>query len=171
MIKIIKLVKNSGAFYQARGKYTEVYDLPTYLKSRRDYESYKNSQEEFEIIVSENSLFDFFLDLEEHPNVTVEEKIFILEGYYSREDIIRYSLWDNEKAEKIYDTAITKEKNVLKYHFGHEKNIFNLLEIFEKVENKKGDLNIIFAGEYLEFIPQGLKEKFYKIQMGFEIYY
>lgn len=162
MIKIIKLIKNSGEFYQAKGEYVEVYDLPTYLESRRYYENYKNSKEEFEIVVSENSLFDFFLDLEEHPNVTVEEKSFNSDGYYSRKDIIRYSIWDNEKAEEIYDTTLTKEKNVMKYYFGNEKNIFNLLEIFEKVKNKKDDLNIIFAGEYLEFVPQSLKEIFYK---------
>ncbi len=167
MIKIIKLIKNSGAFYQAKGEYMEVFDLPTYLEGRRYFEDYKNSQDEFEIIVSENSLFDFFLDLEEHPNVKVEEKTFDLEGHYSREDIIRYSIWENGKAEKMYDTALTKEKNVLRYHFGDEKNIFNLMEIFEKTENKKRDFDIIFAGEYLEFIPQNLKDIFYRDPDGF----
>ncbi|WP_320046562.1 PglZ domain-containing protein [uncultured Ilyobacter sp.] len=167
MIKIIKLVKSSERFYQAKDKYVEVYDLPSYLKGRSYYDTYKNSPDEFEIIVSEKSLFDFFLDVEEHPNVKVYEKIIDHDGHYLEEDIIRYSIFDNEKAEKIYDGNLSKEKNILKYHFEDRKNIFDLLEIFKRIRNKKSELDIIFGGEFLEWLPQGLRKKFYEKSESF----
>lgn len=157
---IIRLIKDSGINYQAKGKGIEVKDLYSYLEARKLYEEYKNTSESIEIVIKKISLFEFFLDLEEDNRVVIENKSPKVKLKTTMDEMKSLGIIDFESFYDLSEGDKNFDRDLMRYHFQEEKNIFNLLNTLESIQFSNPNLLTIFRDTFLNDYPEEMKKVF-----------
>lgn len=126
--------------------------------ARKKYEEYKNSEQEFEIIIMKKDLFNYFLDIEENSRV----KTIIKKGDPNTplDRLKKLGVYNLEEFEKNSNSDDFLEERVLTYHFKDKSNLFRLLDLWETIETTTSDLKSLFWNKYLNNYSNNLKPLF-----------
>lgn len=137
-------------------------DLYSYLEARKLYERYKNRDEAMEIVIKKESLFNFFLDLEEDTRVVVEKKSPKVKLEITIDEMKSLGITNFEKFYDLSQGNKNFDRDLIRYHFQEEKNIFKLLNILENISFSNSELLVNFKNIYLKNYPEEMQKLFLK---------
>jgi len=134
--------------------------------ARKKYEKYKNSKQEFEIIIIKKDLFNYFLDIEENNHV----KTIVKKGFCNAplDTLKKLGINDLEKFQQNFNNDDSVEESVLTYHFEDKSNIFRLLNLLESIKPTSNELKCLFWNKYFNDFSNNLKSLFIKDYFKFK---